>query len=122
MFTISEQNKALRRGETLQIDFKALFPANFRIPMVTGVKLNNAQICPESGRANENNQNFDGGPRCAEFKMIGNGTGGRWDGVLTVYPPYPRRGIRVDVELDQTAWALGVNIDSLLQFIPQISF
>lgn len=78
------------------------------VPMVSGIKLNNAQICPENGADDELNQAYNHDPECVKFEMVGNGTGGRWDGVLTVYPRQPRNGIRVDIELDQTAWALGV--------------
>lgn len=86
--------------------------------MVTGIKLNNAQICPETEPDDDRPFFADS---CVKFEMIGNGTGGRWDGVLTVYPRHPRNGIRVDIELDQPAWALGV-INSLVLFNRSLKF
>lgn len=75
---------------------------------MTRVKFNNQRICPEDEPEDEN---FD--PRCVKFEMKTDGIGGRWDGVLTVYPQVPRNGIRVDIELDEPAWALGVSQKNL---------
>lgn len=105
VFIIADQNKKLKRGERLKIDFFAKSPEAVKIPLVSSIKFNNGQICPED-------EPFNGEARCAKFEKSGNDTGGRWDGVLTVYPQSPRSGIRVDIELDQPAWALGVSFIS----------
>lgn len=76
--------------------------------MVIEIKLNNAQICPEVAPGDNAFRHFNGNAKCAKFEMTGDGVGGRYDGVLTIYPQQPRNGIRVDVELDQPAWAFGV--------------
>lgn len=77
--------------------------------MVTELKLNNAQVCPQEHPAISENEFYNNEAGCAKLEMDGDGAGGRWDGVLTIYPRYPRNGIRVDVEFDQPVWAFGVN-------------
>lgn len=67
------------------------------------MKLNNVLICPEETPPRE------GETRCVKVEMNGDGAGGRWDGVLTVYPQFARNGIQIDIELDEPAWALGVS-------------
>lgn len=102
MFSIKDDAQSLKRGQVLKIEFFAKLPGPFRIPLITGLKLNNERICPEVAPTNEDT-------KCVKFEKTGNETGGRWDGTLTFYPQFPRNGIRVDVQLDRPAWALGVS-------------
>lgn len=93
----------MKRGEQLRIGFYAKSSNAFKIPSVTGLSFNGAQICPDR-------EPMDVDTSCAKLEMTGNVTGGRWDGVLTVYPKFRNNGIRVDIELDEPAWALGVSL------------
>lgn len=68
------------------------------------MSLNGVQVCHEGDFAIRD----PGETSCAKFEMSGNGTGGRWDGVLTVYPQYSSNEIRVDIEFDEPVWALVV--------------
>lgn len=81
-----------------------------KAPLIENLKFNGKQVCPEGDNepsALESTvSDFD--TSCAKFEMLSNGTGGRWDGILTIYPKTPSNGIRVDIELDKPAWALGV--------------
>lgn len=95
--------KKVKRGERFKIDF-FVKASGFRLPLVTAIKFNNAQICPENEQFNQNGES-----KCAKFEKTDSEIGGRWDGVLTVYPLSPRNGIRVDIELNEAAWALGVS-------------
>jgi hypothetical protein len=96
----------------LQIDFFVKSEENFKIPSITSLKLNNVQVCPEN---NVEQKQFDstlvnqGDEICAKFIMNSNGTGGRWDGTLTVFPQFPGNELRVDILFDEPAWALAVN-------------
>lgn len=70
--------------------------------MISAIKLNNEEICSDAETSPDEDTS------CAKFEMIGNGTGGRWDGVLTIYTQSRRKSIQVDINLDSAAWALGV--------------
>lgn len=76
-----------------------------KLPQIIAVKVNNEQVCPE-------NQPTSDGSVCAKFEMLPDEKqiGGRWDGVLTIFPQLSRNGILIGVELDNKAWAMGVNI------------
>jgi hypothetical protein len=104
VFNIKDESKNLKRGEKLKVEFFVKSAGTSKIPFVTAVKLNKALICPEEQPPKE------GEVRCAKVEMSDDGVGGRWDGVLTVYPQRARNGIRVDIELDEPAWALGVSL------------
>lgn len=84
------------------MEFFAKSSENSKISFVTAMKLNNVLICPEEQPPKA------GETRCVKVETNGDGVGGRWDGVLTIYPQFSRNGIRVEIELDEPVWALGV--------------
>lgn len=62
------------------------------------------QICPDEIAASG----------CAKFEMLTNGTRGRWDAKLTVNEQRPANELKIDLEFDESSWALGVKF-SLMQ-------
>lgn len=103
IFSITDSTKNLRKGETLRVDFFAKSETNSKISFVTGVRLNNVLICPEETPLRE------GETRCGRVEMNGEAVGGRWNGTLSFYPQFSGNRVKVDIELDETAWALGVS-------------
>lgn len=101
---MKDQNINLKRGEELRIEIFVKSSNQFQFQAIKSLSLNGVQVCSEDEVAIRE----PGETSCAKLEMIGNGTGGRWDGVLTVYPQFLSNGIRVDIELDESAWALGV--------------
>lgn len=106
MFNISDTSKTLKAGKKLNIGFFAKFRSQYKIPLVIAIKFNNKQICPEVADEPFADDIVD--TRCVKVEVKDGTDAGRWDGVLTVHPQVPRNGIRVDIELDEPAWALGV--------------
>jgi hypothetical protein len=93
--------KNLKKGEVLNIDFFVNIDQRFPPPVIVKLKLNGKQLCPE--------KNFDGS--CAGFDIISNGTGGRYDAVMTIYPHQIFNGARkIDLEFDAKSWAVGVRL------------
>lgn len=91
-------------GKSIEVDFFVKSPGVSKIPVVSAIKLNNEAVCSDD---EPSFLSYDG-TSCAKFEMVGNGTGGRWDGVLTLYPQFRSRSVQVDIELDSPVWALGV--------------
>lgn len=104
MFVIKDQNIELKRGQELRIEIFVKSSNQFQFQTIKSLSLNGVQVCNEDEFAIRDPVETS----CAKFEMRGNGTGGRWDGVLTVHPQFSSNGIRVDIELDEPAWALGV--------------
>lgn len=46
---------------------------------------------------------------CARFELLTNGTGGRWDGVLTISPQWKNSEMKIQLEFDEFSFALGVS-------------
>jgi hypothetical protein len=72
------------------------------------VKVNDVLICPKETPPRE------GEGECAKVEMNGEALGGRWNGTLTLYPQFAGNRVKVDIELDEQAWALGVRLNGCL--------
>jgi len=114
--------RELKRGENLEIDFYTRVMNPYRLPSVTSIRLNGVNICPSgSERIDESSaggDSADGGgggvseaidTSCAKLEYKTNNITGRWDGILTIYPQFSQNGLRIDLEVDAPAWALGVS-------------
>lgn len=83
----------------MTINFHAKFENHHQMPTITGIKFNEFQICPDEMEMNG----------CARFEMLTNGTGGRWDGKLIIYPKQLGNELKIELEFDEFSTALGVN-------------
>jgi hypothetical protein len=104
LFTIKDEARNFERNRVIEIGFFVKSLALFKLPQITSIKFNGAQICPEFVASSNGGESG-----CVKFDMDGDGIGGRWDGKLTIIPKASRSGIRVDIELTSPAWALGVS-------------
>lgn len=96
---ISNKSKKIEKFEEIKINFYAKFSTQNQQSLITRLKFNNHQLCPDEYEENG----------CARFEMLTNGTEGRWDGILTLYPRQKNSMIEIELEFDEVSFALGVS-------------
>lgn len=79
----------------------------FTIPLLEVLKINSNQICPETYNVQKTSRV---GTRCAHVTLKEIESSGRLDGSIIFYPQFTFNGLRIDMEFDSPAWALGVSL------------
>lgn len=95
----------MRKGEIIEITFIAQSTSSAVqfSNLIRRLKLNEHKICYNNNDADS----IDEG--CVELEMIDGPSGGRFDGLLTIFPKFSSNALQVIIEVDNPAFALGVS-------------